>query len=318
MRWLGLIGLMMVGACLPHASRRAGEEFDDCAGAGWCPRMVRIPAGSFTMGAAPGESPDPFFREGPQHRVSVRGFALGKLDVTHGEWAAFVAATHRATPRGCAWTGRVPDGQVDSAGSWRDPGFAQDDRHPVVCVTWDDAQDYVRWLSARTGHRYRLPSEAEWEYAARAGSTTRYPWGDTASHAHANYGADSGFRPLAAGRDRWLHTSPAGAFPPNAFGLYDMNGNVLQYVQDCFAPSYAGLPTDGSAYETDTTLELTGELAVLNGERACSLRAARGGDWNDPPAEIRSAFRNFGPPPGQSLHDYRSTGVAFRVARDLD
>jgi formylglycine-generating enzyme required for sulfatase activity len=278
-----------------------------------------IPAGSFIMGAGPGEAPNDLFSEGPQHRVRVRRFALGKFDVTRGEWAAFVDATHRPTRMGCSWTPRVPDGKVDSTASWRDPGFAQDDRHPVVCVTWYDAHDYVQWLSRRTGHRYRIPSEAEWEYAARAGTTTPYPWGRTASHEYANYGPDSGYGSgVAKGRDRWIYTSPVGSFPPNGFGLYDMHGNVLQYVQDCLAPSYAGLPTDGSAYETDVPLPRVGPLSVLNGQRACSLRAARGGDWADPPFEIRSAFRNFGPGPGQSLRDYRSTGVGFRVVRELD
>lgn len=301
------------------ASATAPQEFDDCAVAGWCPRLVVIPAGRFLMGAGPGEPPNDFALEGPSHRVTVPRFALGKFDVTRGEWAAFAAATGRPTVMGCAWTPRVPPGHVDSAGSWRDPGFEQDDRHPVVCVSWDDAQDYVRWLSGRTGRHYRLPSEAEWEYAARAGTTTIYPWGSTASHEYANYGPDSGYGTgVARGRDRWVYTSPVGAFPPNAFGLYDMHGDVLQYVQDCLAPSYAGLPTDGSAYQVDATLHLTGALADLDGQHACAFRMVRGTDWADPPSEMRSAFRNFAPGSRQTLHDYRSTGGGFRVARDLD
>jgi sulfatase-modifying factor enzyme 1 len=113
--------------------------------------------------------------------------------------------------------------------------------HPVVCLTWSDAQDYVHWLSENTGKKYRLPSESEWEYAARAGSETAYPWGAGASHEYANYGADN-WGGLASGRDKWVNTSPVDSFPPNAFGLHDMHGNVLQWLQDCFAPDYSALP----------------------------------------------------------------------------
>jgi formylglycine-generating enzyme required for sulfatase activity len=294
---------------------RPGQTFRDCAD---CPEMVVIPAGSFTMGS-PDEEAGRFEVEGPLRPVSVGQFAAGKFDVTRGEWAAFVSATKRETRGGCFWTGRSGS-KPDAAGSWRDTGFPQDDNHPVVCVRWDDAQAYVRWLTQRTGHKYRLLTEAEWEYAARAGTTTPYPWGSTASHEFANYGADACCSPLALGRDKWEHTSPVGAFPPNAFGLYDMHGNVLQWVQDCFAPSYAGLPTDGSAYERIVELKTTGPgpLSRMTGTSSCSYRMLRGADWNDPPSMIRSAFRNFGPGRGATLQDYCSAGVGFRVARTLD
>jgi formylglycine-generating enzyme required for sulfatase activity len=250
-------------------------------------------------------------------RVSVRQFAAGKCDVTRGQWAAFVSATARETRGGCFFTGRSGS-KPDPAGSWRDVGFPQDDNHPVVCVTWDDAQAYVRWLNQRTGRRYRLLTEAEWEYAARAGTTTPYPWGSTATHEYANYGAETCCSPVAAGRDKWEQTSPVGAFPPNAFGLYDMHGNVLQWVQDCFAPVYTGLPTDGSASETVVELKTTGPLSHMTGTSSCSYRMIRGANWNDPPRMVRSAYRNYGPGPGATLHDYRSTGVGFRVARTLE
>jgi formylglycine-generating enzyme required for sulfatase activity len=238
------------------------------------------------------------------------------MDVTRGQWAAFIAATSRPARAGCGWTGR--NGMnPDPAGAWNNLGFAQDDRHPVVCVSWEDAQDYVRWLSQRTGRTYRLPSEAEWEYAARAGTTTSYPWGPIASHDQANYGAERCCSGLAAGRDQWVNTSPVGSFPPNAFGLYDMNGNVLQWVQDCLTMSYAKLPTDGSPYEAADTLRLSGDLAALNGKRSCDYRMLRGGDWGDPPGQIRSAFRSFAPFPEGTLRDYASGGVGFRVARSL-
>jgi len=294
---------------------RAGQEFDDCSGASWCPRMVAIPGGSFIMGS-PESEPGRRDREGPQRLVSISPFAAGKFDVTRGQWAAFVSATNRGTRAGCAWTGRSR-GTVDPEASWRNLGFAQDDSHPVVCVSWEDAQDYVRWLSQRTGRKYRLLTEAEWEYAARAGTTTPFPWGSIASHENANYGAETCCSTLAVGRDRWMNTSPVGAFPPNAFGLYDMHGNVQQWVQDCFANSYAGLPTDGSAYEVAVPLKMEGRYAVMNGKSSCSYRMSRGGDWNNPPAAIRSDDRNFGPPPPSTLEDYGSGGVGCRVARTL-
>jgi formylglycine-generating enzyme required for sulfatase activity len=184
-------------------------------------------------------------------------------------------------------------------------------------VTWQDAQDYVHGLSQRTSHKYRLLSEAEWEYAARGGTTTAYSWGASATHDHANYGTDDCCSGSASGRDKWMNTSPVGSFPPNGFGLHDMHGNVLQWVQDCFASSYSGLPTDGSAYEEAIQLK-TGVPFLMIGTNSCSYRIVRGGDWGDPPSMIRSAFRNFGPGRGATLHDYRSGGVGFRVARTLD
>jgi formylglycine-generating enzyme required for sulfatase activity len=298
------------------ASAASGTVVLDCDE---CPEMVVIPTGDFAMGA-PANEVGRYDEEGPVRRVHIARLAVGKFHVTRGQWAAFVSATHRGTSGGCAWSG-LPGGRDDEpngSASWRTLGFAQDDAHPVVCVTWNDAQEYARWLTLRTGHRYRLLTEAQWEYAARAGTATPYPWGSSASHEHANYGADTCCSGLASGRDQWVQTSPVGSFAPNAFRLHDMNGNVMQWVQDCFSNSYAGLPTDGSAYETATTLELSGELSSMNGTQSCSYRMLRGGDWGNPPAMIRSAARNFAPPPGGRLEDYRSAGVGFRVARALD
>jgi formylglycine-generating enzyme required for sulfatase activity len=295
---------------------RPGQTFRDCPD---CPEMVVVPAGNFTMGSPPNEQ-GRHETEGPQRQVSIRPFGVGKFDVTRGQWAAFVSATNRETRRGCAWTGRPgikPPWAPDPDGSWRSLGFPQDDSHPVVCVTWNDAQDYVRWLSERSGHKYRLLAESEWEYAARAGTTTPYPWGSKASHDYANYGADDCCSGLASGRDKWVETSPVGSFPPNRFGLHDMHGNVLQWVQDCFAASYSGLPKDGSPYEQAIQLK-TGPFPDMIGTNSCSYRMVRGGDWGDPPSMIRSAFRNFGPGPGATLQDYCSGGVGFRVARTLD
>lgn len=279
----------------PRSGR--GAVFRDCSN---CPEMVILPAGLFAMGSPPDE-PERQEPEGPQHEVSVQRFAIGRFAVTRGQWSAFVVATRRPEHRGCEWAG-FPRGESARA-SWRRLGFVQDDTHPVVCVSWTDAQDYVRWLSRRTGHHYRLPTEAEWEFGARAGGATAYPWGAAASHEQANYGAEACCSELASGRDQWRHTAPVGSFPPNAFGLYDMHGNAWQWVQDCFAESYAGAPSDGSAVDPP----------------GCRRRVLRGGTWGDTPAMIRSAFRNWAPPPRWNPQwEYRSGGVGFRVARSLD
>jgi formylglycine-generating enzyme required for sulfatase activity len=287
------------------------NSFRDCPE---CPEMVRIPTGAFLMGAGNTDTKG-FIDEGPQHRVSLKGFSISKFDITRGEWKTFVEATSRATSQGCGYSG-LPKEERSKA-SWQYVGFPQDDRHPVVCVTFQDAIDYASWLSKRTGRTYRLLSEAEWEYAARAGTTTTFPWGSGASHESANYGGEDSPGPgLAQGRDEWVGTSPVGSFPPNAFGLFDVNGNVMQWVQDCFSNAYTTTPMDGSAYEADLPLaKMTGNLSFMNGTNSCSYRMLRGGDWGDPPSMIRSAFRNFAPSKGQTLATYRSAGLGIRIAR---
>lgn len=295
-------------------SNKAPKSFRDCAD---CPEMILLPAGSFTMGAGKADKPG-FIDETPQHSVTVRSFAVMKFDVTRKEWAAFADATSRSIDQGCAYS-QLPN-EEKSRASWKHLGFPQDDRHPVVCVAFKDAQDYADWLSRKTRHTYRLMTEAEWEYAARAGTSTPYPWGAQASHEYANYGGNDRPGPgLAEGRDQWEGTSPVGSFPPNRFGLYDMNGNVMQWVQDCLSYSYSGLPADGSAFLTDRPItDMTGSVAFLNGIHTCSYRMLRGGDWGDTPGMIRSAFRNFAPSKGQTLSTYRSAGLGIRLARSAE
>jgi formylglycine-generating enzyme required for sulfatase activity len=290
------------------------KSFRDCP---YCPEMVTLPSATFLMGAGVSD-PKGFISEHPQRQVSVRKLSVARFDVTRGEWKAFVQATAGRTEVGCAYSG-LPKEEKAKA-SWEYLGFPQDDRHPVVCVSFKDALDYTSWLSKKTGRTYRLLTEAEWEYAARAGTTTPYPWGETASHEFANYGGEDHPGPgVAQGRDQWVSTSPVGSFAPNAFGLYDMNGNVMQWVQDCFSNSYANLPRDGSAFKTDSPVSgMTEDFAAMNGTGACSYRMLRGGDWGDPPSMIRSAFRNFAPSPGQTLATYRSAGLGIRVARAED
>jgi formylglycine-generating enzyme required for sulfatase activity len=289
------------------------RSFRDC---GSCPQMIVIPGGNFLMGSPGGEKGRDVI-EGPQRAVRIRSFAVGKYDVTRGEWRAFVAATHRSTANGCQWVG--PTRAHELTANWDKLDFVQTDAHPVVCVTWNDAQDYVRWLSATTHRNYRLLSEAQWEYAARGGTTTPNWWGSGTSHAFANHGTAKCCGGLAEDRDKWLFTSPVGAFPPNPFGLYDMSGNVLQFVADCFMPTYDPSAADGSPNVRAIKLSTSGDLAGLNGASSCDYRVVRGGDWGDQSAWIRSAARSFAPPPGpdDKLETYRSGGVGFRVARDM-
>ncbi len=230
--------------------------------------MVVVPAGRFLMGSPPDE-PGRISWEGPQRWVDVPRFAIGKYEVTQGEWLAVMGS---------------------NPSRFRDCGM----NCPVEKVSWNDAQEFVRRLSQRTGQYYRLPSEAEWEYAARAGSTTAYPWGERASRGHANYGADDCCAGRAEGQDRWEQTAPVGQFPSNAFGLHDMHGNVWEWVQDVWYDSYAGAPSDGSA-------------RIGGGD--ASLRVLRGGSWDYTPQFLRSAYRIRYPP----VIRYGNAG--FRIAR---
>jgi formylglycine-generating enzyme required for sulfatase activity len=308
------------------ATFKPGQTFKDCPE---CPDMVVIPAGSFMMGSPetePGRSSDPNLGpvEGPQRLVHVPQFAAGKFDVTKGQWAAFVKDTSRPAGGNCGWANLPSQDSTqpwlpDSTANWNHVGFAQDNTHPAVCISWDDADDYVKWMSKKTGFTYRLLTEAEWEYADRAGTTTPYYWGTMPSHDYANYGTDSvnGIG-LVSGKDKWMFTSPVGSFPPNPFGLYDMTGNVWQWVEDCYSITYSDLPTDGSAYKSNALLDSTGTFPWMLLKTACSFHIVRGGCYADSPALLRSAVRNWGGIPGAMSPDLsRSAGGGFRVARTL-
>ena len=214
--------------------------------------------------------------------VNIQEFAAGKFDITRGQWAVFVSDTNRPTNGGCSWSGlpSAPDGKPwdpHPDASWKNLGFVQDDSHPVVCVTWNDAQDYVKWLSAKAGANYRLLTEAEWEYAARAGTSTAYPWGSSASHEYANYGTDTvagvGF---ASGRDKWLFTSPVGSFPPNQFGLYDLHGMYYRGSQDCFSASYSDC-RPRNCIQTEIELEMLPDRFFNEWKSSCSFRICAAG-----------------------------------------
>ncbi len=236
--------------------------FTDCAE---CPEMARIPAGSFLMGAPSkqdlhmNEKSEARDDEKPQHLVAVKAFTLGKFEITQEQWYAVMGSN---------------------------PSLNKGPKLPVENISWDDAQKYLQKLSQKTGKKYRLPSEAEWEYAARSGSTTLYPWGDSYSDSHL----------YAWSKADAVETNFVGLKKPNQFGLYDMLGNVSEWTQDCWNDNYNGAPDDGSA-------RLSGN---------CSLRVLRGGTWGDDPQNLRTTIRD-----GTHPTYYRFSGSSFRVAADI-
>jgi formylglycine-generating enzyme required for sulfatase activity len=263
-----------------------------------------VPAGEFLMGSRESEPGRMKFEE-PVHRVSFRGtFAVASEATTRDQFKAFVDATGFRFGQTCLT--QAATGWIEKPGSFLSPpGFEQVGNHPVVCVSWEDANAYLRWLSEHTGKLYRLPTEAEREYIARAGTTTAYWWGNKVAPDQANY--DTSPRPppssttapidvqkspgIAAGR-----TMPVDSGPLNPWGFRHVHGNVAEWVQDCWNTDYRNAPSDGSAL-------LTGD---------CAQRVLRGGAWTSWPEDIRAAYREMSP-----VGD-RFASVGFRVARDLD
>jgi formylglycine-generating enzyme required for sulfatase activity len=256
------------------------DTFKECAN---CPEMTVVPAGSFMMGSLssePGYSAD----ESPLHKVTIaQPFAVGRFEVTFDEWDAC------ADDGGCneiqvvAGLGRVLKPYKPS-----DEGWGRG-RRPVINVSWNDAKGYVAWLSKKTGKSYRLLTGAEYEYATRAGTQTAYPWGNAIGTNNANCHACG---------SKWdaRETAPVGSFAPNGFGLYDMVGNIEEWMEDCWHPLYIGAPADGSAW-------------IEGGD--CSSRIVRAGSWFFAPAFLRSAKRYW------FTTDYRLNYLGFRVARTL-
>ena len=251
-----------------------------------CPELVVVPGAAFWMGMPDRPGPRGIITiqgiDAERHIVAVASFALSRYEVTRGQFTAFVAATGHDVEGGCVGT---------SMGTWLDKSWQSND-HPVVCVSWDDAQAYVRWLSEETGRVYRLPTEAEWEYAARAGTGTQWFWGDQEADrcGFANGGGDLDCN------DGTTETAPVGSFGANAFGLHDMAGNVWEWVEDCWHGSYEGAPRDGAAW-------------VRGGD--CGRRVVRGGSWLSVPGLLASGHRQG------SDASYRSVNRGFRVARSL-
>ena len=294
--------LLLVGV-VPNAiasstdspSPQVGERFRDALSSGGeGPLMAVVPAGSFTMGS-PSSEEDRKDNEGPQRLVTIGApFAIGVYEVTVAEFRRFDATSHR-TDDACRWL------ELDLYQNHRPPDAASvplGDSHPVICVTWDDVRAYTAWLARETGETYRLPSEAEWEYAARAGTTTSRYWGDSESGQclYANgrdqqHGAGAG----ASCDDGHWHRGPVGSYRANGWGLHDMLGNAWEWVEDCWNGSYAGAPGDGRAWETGD----------------CWTRVIRGGSWYEEPPALRVAHRDGF---DISVPIYL---IGFRVARTL-
>jgi formylglycine-generating enzyme required for sulfatase activity len=256
------------------------------------PEMVLFPPGKFLMGSPPDQEGRWETHEGPQHEVLIHEpFAMGRFAVTVAEFTAFIEATDYPMPPGLytyegSWALRTNR-------SFRDPGFRQTARHPVVGVNWDDAKAYIAWLIEKTGQQYRLPSEAEWEYAARAGTTTAFWWGDFISTAQANYNG----QPYGTGtRGEYRGgTVPVDNFEPNPWGLYQMPGNVSEWCEDCWNDTHRGATSNPAP-------RLTGE---------CTHRVLRGGSWVNSPRNLRSANRI------KSNAKHRDFNVGFRAVRSI-
>ncbi len=235
--------------------------------------MIALPGGTFQMGSPSGE-PERSANEGPRHQVRIRPFAIGKTEVTFADYDAFAAATGRKKPYDFGW------------------GRGQ---RPVINVSWNDATAYAAWLSEQTGQRYRLPTEAEWEYAARAGADTPFWTGDCIHTDRANYNGNYDYNNCGAKTGVYRgRTVEAGSLPANAWGLHETAGNVWEWVRDCWHDNYQGAPTDGNAWE----------------ESGCARRVVRGGGWNNSPRGVRSAYR------GRDTPDGASDSLGFRLARD--
>ncbi len=244
------------------------------------PQLAVLPAGSFVMGDSAGDGE---FDEHPAHRVRIeRAFALGVYEISVAQYRRFVSATSYVTEAESAGGCMVMGGK-----SWRQPKIKQGDEHPVTCVTWRDAEQFIAWLSAQTGQPYRLPTEAEWEYAARAGSADRYSWGDNPLPDRANC-----FDCLRAGN--LMTTAPVGSYPANRWGLFDMEGNVWEWTASDWQPDYGGK-----------------ELLAVSADDRGAQRVIRGGSFYTNVLDARASNR------GNVNADWRYNNLGFRVARDL-
>ena len=300
------IALEILGLTTGHAA-----EIRDCD---FCPAMVTIPAGNFLMGTAVEDrlidprTGKPATNDSPQHEVTFsEPFAIGKFEVTVAEFGAFVADTGHQTTDRCMEFSKEDSFSFNKDFNWDRTGFAQVDDQPVVCVSYIDAQAYAEWLSEKTGKSYRLPTEAEWEYAARAGTTAVYYWGsdEAKTCGHANVRSQGAYtiskRQAASDRedgfpcdDGYRHSSPAGSFEPNAFGIYDAQGNAWEWVLDCSHKDYAGAPADGSAWLDDD---------------GCQFAVIRGGSYLNLVERSSTTVRAGRPKVGGA------TNMGFRIAK---
>lgn len=309
--------LLPIMICLCGATPPPTKSFADCDD---CPDMVTIPAGSATLGSTAEERAAsgivPLFgdREGPTYSVTFpHPYAIGRTEITRVQYRAFVEDTNRPDPVGCGVHEAKGDTWSPQPGySWRNPGFAQADDHPAVCVSYDDAMAYATWLSAKTGKTYRLPSDAEWEYAARGGTTTPWYWGAAPEKGCAEANLLSAGTVAALGwpkslADRFIcstgrsFTMPVASYAPNPFGLYDMLGNAFEFAADCNEKDNRSAHADGTARTAN------------DAGADCSRHYLKGGAFHTPFWLTRAAVR--GAPIPADLHMF---AVGFRVARTVD
>jgi formylglycine-generating enzyme len=283
----------------------ANAPFRDCPD---CPEMQRVPAGTFVMGTPGAPSHGDTRAESQATVVRItRPFAMGRMEVTRREFRVFLTESGYEQKGDCViWDDERSRFSIDRSADAVDAADAElSDDQPAACVSWHDARAYAQWLAKKTGKPYRLPSEAEWEYAARAGSVTEWPWGEQASDGcdFANVYDLTGREHYPLGwdpvrcRDGYAGLAPVGALRPNAFGLYDLIGNVAEWVDDCYTDSYVGRPKDGRSW-------------FWNG--GCRRHVVRGGSWASPPSQARSAYRL----PTDST--FRAQTLGLRVALDLE
>lgn len=281
------VGLLLAAAAEIHAA-----EAKDCP---QCPAMVTVPAGAYQMG----RNIDYGYGEmdGPTHTVRLRQpFALAASEVTRGEYGAFVRATRYVPERKCNVYETDAKWYIEPKRSWDDPGFEQDDNHPVVCVSWRDTQAYIEWLNGVTGRHYRLPSEAEWEYVAALADLGNSRSGGGVTHENANIGQPQCCGGETGGRDAWIRTAPVGSFPADRFGLNDIRGNVWEWQSDCYEQDYRDAPIDGSARQSCS---------------ASGYRVVRGGSYGDGGDYLSERLRLRG------TEDHGYFTVGFRLAESV-
>jgi formylglycine-generating enzyme required for sulfatase activity len=276
----------------------AGKNFRDCPE---CPEMIVVPSGAFVMGREGGTDDENRY-QGPVRQVTIGyRFAVGRTEITNAQYAAFVKASGHKNETPCnMWNGQrvVPTPGI----SWENPGYPYLPNQPVGCVSWNDAKAYVAWLSQKTGQKYRLLSEAEWEYAARAGTKGLYIWGDDETKAcqFANVYDEAArdpsrpFPPVSC-NDGFAKAAPVASLKPNGFGLHDMTGNVWEWVEDCYAMPYPPTPVDGSPQLT----------------QGCERRGVKGGAWSTNTARQMPTFR------GRDPATLVTQIFGFRIARDV-
>ena len=302
---IGIIGNTVFSKLAYAADKQvrvAGSSFTDCSDV--CPEMVVVPQGSFLMGDIQGGGDND---TKPVHLVTIpKAFAVGKYEITKSQFAAFAQEENYSPDKDSCYTYEVDvktkkwEHKSRNNRGWKNPGYHQKDNYPAACISWHDAKSYIKWLNKKTGKTYRLLSEAEWEYVARAGSTTKYSFGNDDAQLclyanGADQSTDLGWGNKKCNDGYGRKASPVGSFKVNGFGLYDLHGNVFEWVEDCLNDSYKEAGSSSKA-------RLTGD---------CSYHMLRSGSWSGAPRGLRSSIRR------SNKLSIRISNIGFRLARDL-